>query len=188
MDKYYFIKTTRPINFISLSEFISSHLGNLVEITSLDSQTGYFLGPSDLSVDLSSYLPLLSNDYNAGILIFVSPKKDIIAELFLKRTPIKNPGLYHLSELLLAAIIEHDEEIIQTVAKTFRNIPHPLLQTADVYLQCGLNGHLAAEKLYLHRNTFLYRLNQFYRLTGIDIRDYWNAQYFALVKHILINE
>ncbi|MGI6713512.1 MAG: helix-turn-helix domain-containing protein [Bacilli bacterium] len=188
MDKYYFIKTTRPLNFASLSDLIGSHLGYQIEIITRDEQTGYFSAPSDLAVDLSSYLPLLSNDFNAGILIFVSPKKDEIAELFLKRTPIKNPGLYHLSELLLAALIDREETIIQTVAKTFRSIPHQLLQTADVYIQCGLNGNLAAEKLYLHRNTFLYRLNQFYRLTGIDIRDYWNAQYFALVKQILINE
>ena len=187
MDKYYFVKTTRPINFTSLSELLSNHLGHQINIIALDKQAGYFLASSDLAIDLYSFLPLISNDYNTGLLVFVSPKNDQIANLFLAETPINNPGIYHLSELLLAAIINHHEKIIQAVANAFKHLPRELFQTANIYIQCGLNGQLASQKLYLHRNTFNYRLNQFMTITGIDIREYWNAQYFALVSQIITN-
>ncbi|HBB05327.1 MAG TPA: hypothetical protein DCZ41_01870, partial [Firmicutes bacterium] len=34
---------------------------------------------------------------------------------------------------------------------------------------------LTAETLYIHRNTFNYRLNAFIEKTGLDIREYHNA-------------
>ena len=188
MDKYYFIKTTRPINFGSLSDLFSNHLGHQIKIIELNSQAGYFLASSDLAVDLYSFLSLISSDYNTSLLVFVSPKNDAIAHLFLAETPINQPGLYRLSELLLAAIVNHNEKITVAVSKAFKDLPYQLFQTADIYIQCGLNGQLASQKLYLHRNTFNYRLNQFVELTGIDIREYWNAQYFALIRKTLRNK
>ena len=48
------------------------------------------------------------------------------------------------------------------------------------YLKAGLNAKAASEMLYIHRNTFNYRLNEVYRYYNLDIRDYWNAFYFNL--------
>jgi DNA-binding PucR family transcriptional regulator len=43
-----------------------------------------------------------------------------------------------------------------------------------------LDATLSAKRLFVHRNTFLYRLNRFIELTNLDIRDYHNALFLEL--------
>ena len=56
----------------------------------------------------------------------------------------------------------------------------PIYETGVAYLACGLDASLAAKSLFLHRNTFNYRLNQFKEKTGVDLRDFHNAQLFSI--------
>lgn len=46
-----------------------------------------------------------------------------------------------------------------------------LLPTLRVYIECMGDTALAAERLYLHRNSMYYRLKQIVELTGIDLHD-----------------
>lgn len=55
-----------------------------------------------------------------------------------------------------------------------------LMETASSYLATGLDASAAAKALFIHRNTFNYRLAQFIQKTGVDIRDYHNALLFEL--------
>ncbi len=43
-----------------------------------------------------------------------------------------------------------------------------LLLTVQTFLDCNQNGSEAARVLYIHRNTMMYRLEKFNRLTGLD--------------------
>jgi carbohydrate diacid regulator len=54
-----------------------------------------------------------------------------------------------------------------------------------MFIHCGLNAIKTANKLYIHRNTFNYRLHKFIALTGLDIRDYRHALYFELASRLL---
>lgn len=47
-----------------------------------------------------------------------------------------------------------------------------LVRTLRVYFACGTNTSLAADRLFLHRNSMLYRLDRIRELTGLDPRDY----------------
>lgn len=47
----------------------------------------------------------------------------------------------------------------------------PLLEALEVYLECGAKMQMAAEKLYLHRNTLRYRLKRVEKLLGINLED-----------------
>lgn len=49
------------------------------------------------------------------------------------------------------------------------------MQTGLTFILSGLNATLAAKRLYIHRNTFNYRLNKFIEQTSLDIRDFDNA-------------
>ncbi|MGN1075804.1 MAG: helix-turn-helix domain-containing protein, partial [Candidatus Enteromonas sp.] len=46
---------------------------------------------------------------------------------------------------------------------------------------------LSAQTLFVHRNTFLYRLNKFIELTNLDIRDYHNALLLELYFQISVS-
>jgi len=53
--------------------------------------------------------------------------------------------------------------------------------TAEEFLLCSLNIAEACRKLYLHRNTLLYRLDKIQELTGLDIRVFSDAMIFKLI-------
>ena len=46
-----------------------------------------------------------------------------------------------------------------------------LVRTLRVYFAAGANASEAADRLFLHRNSLLYRLERIQRLTGLDLRD-----------------
>jgi len=59
-----------------------------------------------------------------------------------------------------------------------------MMLTAETFISCGMNVSAAARKLYMHRNTLMYRLNIIYKKTGLDLRDFDMAVTFRLL-HIL---
>jgi sugar diacid utilization regulator len=63
---------------------------------------------------------------------------------------------------------EWDEEIIQTI---------------DYFVSSNCNVSQTAKKLYIHRNTLLYRLDKFKQITGRDVRNFEDA---ILVKLALL--
>ncbi len=46
-----------------------------------------------------------------------------------------------------------------------------LVRTLSVYFDTGANASEAAERLFLHRNSLLYRLERIQKLTGLDLRE-----------------
>ena len=46
-----------------------------------------------------------------------------------------------------------------------------LVRTLRVYFAAGANASEAADRLYLHRNSMLYRLARVGELTGLDLKD-----------------
>jgi purine catabolism regulator len=46
-----------------------------------------------------------------------------------------------------------------------------LVRTLRVYLASGANASEAADRLFLHRNSLLYRLERVRKLTGLDLKD-----------------
>lgn len=47
----------------------------------------------------------------------------------------------------------------------------PFYQTLKIYTETGLNQHLTAERLFIHRNTLNYRIHRIEKITGIDFKD-----------------
>jgi DNA-binding PucR family transcriptional regulator len=61
---------------------------------------------------------------------------------------------------LVEPLISHDRERGSDLVKTLR-----------VYLDAGANASEAADRLFLHRNSLLYRLERVRKLTGLDLKD-----------------
>lgn len=83
---------------------------------------------------------------------------------------IARPGLINrslLSEFFLEVL--SDQELVGTLR---------------VYMDCNLNASLAAKKLYMHRNSFQYRIDRVIERTGIDMKQFTEA---AAVHLILSN-
>lgn len=61
------------------------------------------------------------------------------------------------------------------------------LQTIEAFLQANLNASSTAKRLFIHRNSFQYRLEKLLEKTGLDIRTFSNAAFIflaiILVRH-----
>ena len=54
------------------------------------------------------------------------------------------------------------------------------MQTIDIFFANNLNISETARKLYVHRNTLVYRLEKLRQLTGLDIRTFDDAMTFRI--------
>lgn len=85
-----------------------------------------------------------------------------------------------LHELLLRMILDHETSLMEELDKHLVRISPELIETARMYTRADGNAKLAAETLYLHRNTFNYRMNKFIDKSKIDIREPLLANLFLL--------
>ena len=111
------------------------------------------------------------------VTVVISHTNDGWTEMMLHSiAPKYYPGqISFMSELILKQMSFGDFSSFAFLSALFRDLPEELLETGKVYLAAGLDAKLAADLLFVHRNTFNYRLNRFIEASGIDIRDYHNA-------------
>lgn len=89
-----------------------------------------------------------------------------------------------LGEISNQKINEYYKSIRTEGTDEFFNSPE-LLETAKAFFENDLNASQTSRKTYLHRNTLNYRLEKIQRLTGLDIRNFYDA--IALRTMIIIH-
>ncbi|WP_027625400.1 PucR family transcriptional regulator [Clostridium lundense] len=62
----------------------------------------------------------------------------------------------------------------------FNNFDGDIINTIEEFVKCDLNISNAAKKLFIHRNTLIYRLDKIYKETGCDIRNFKDASVFII--------
>lgn len=175
------IKFTRPI----VRELFENTLRNVLEVE-IDIEWNHKDNSARIEIynfdhntqNLQTLFMTLGNDFNTSLTIFNVPFFDeFIYKLF---ENIKSPGVYNAYGVLLQMLINQEikkEEIPDYLSKVSKET----LDMIQVYISTGLNGKLTSELLYVHRNTMIYRINQFVDKTGIDIRQLYNANFVYLL-------
>lgn len=60
-----------------------------------------------------------------------------------------------------------------------------MINTAEEFLENNLNVSETSRKLYLHRNTLMYRLDKIEKLTGLNLRKFSDAVTFRLITALI---
>lgn len=93
----------------------------------------------------------------------------------------------YMSDILFKELTFGDYSSIPLLSREFINVPKEIMSTIGTYLREGMDGSKASKSLYIHRNTFLFRLDKFIKMTNLDVRDYHDALllelYFQLASH-----
>jgi len=99
-------------------------------------------------------------------------------------TNIHLPWMLQL-ERLLNAIPESQRSkyLEQSLKRTDLFVESEMLGTLETFFELDCNVSETAKKLYIHRNTLLYRLDKLKQETGLDVRSFRDA---VLVKIILL--
>ncbi len=77
-----------------------------------------------------------------------------------------------LEELACSPDLAPFGELVRPLVDHDRERGSDLVRTLHVYFASGTNASEAADRLYLHRNSLLYRLERICDLTGLDLKDY----------------
>jgi len=62
-------------------------------------------------------------------------------------------------------------ELVEPLVLHDRKRRGDLVRTLRIYFASGANASEAADRLYLHRNSMIYRLARIAELTGLDLKD-----------------
>lgn len=137
-------------NTVETEAMISINVSYDQPCSSLDALPGNFLNISTAMEIGSTFYPtqhiFWAHNLGMGKLIYHLPKE--ICEEYIKD---------HFRGI---RVDDMDEETIHTIF---------------VFLESGLNIAECARKLFLHRNTLIYRLDKIQKLTGLDIRKFDDA-------------
>jgi sugar diacid utilization regulator len=97
---------------------------------------------------------------------------------------LKN-SVYNVEDLLFEKIVYNisddiKEELYEKFKKKFNKFDSEVVLTIEEFMNCGLNISEAAKKLYIHRNTLIYRLDKLQKDSGYDLRDFKQATIFTM--------
>ena len=76
-----------------------------------------------------------------------------------------------LRELARGPVLEPFRVLVEPLEEHDRERRSDLVRTLRVYFAVGANASEAADRLFLHRNSMLYRLSRVEKLTGLDLKE-----------------
>lgn len=185
MIKFYLFKSDHPLDKKTFDNIITSFYQGEFEITYLTDSKGYLVTEERFAYLISETLPIINNDLGTKLVFVCAHTYNEVGEFALDFAFENMHGFNYLSDVIIELMTKNLETIRRLTMKEFLFVNHDLILTAQAYLKTGLNAKAASEMLYIHRNTFNYRLAKFIELTNLDIRDYWNAFYFNLYLRLL---
>lgn len=188
MRKYFLFKSHTSIPIAQFKELIDATYRHKWEIVLIDKSKGYIIAESDFFDVISVLLPLFNSDLGLSIASIATHRLDDLGFHALDIAYRSHrQTCAHLGDIVLAALRENDGVTLALARKQFKHVPHELMLTARAFIESGLNATRASQKLYIHRNTFNYRLQKFIEHTDLDIRDYHHAFYFRIASNIILN-
>lgn len=115
-------------------------------------------------------------DLNTNVSILVVPFFD---KIFVKYLNYISNDVYTIFEVFLKNI--NDKTIKEDSKKILQSIDKKDVDTIKAFLMCNANSCATANELYLHRNSFNYRMNSFINNTSMDIRDINTLMFIQLI-------
>ncbi|WP_300379471.1 helix-turn-helix domain-containing protein [Clostridium sp.] len=102
-----------------------------------------------------------------------------------KRFNIK-PEIYSIKNMFLEQVIynfdkDYSKELKEEYKDIFKGFNHELIQTLEEIIKSNLSLTKAAKKLYIHRNTLMYRVEKIKKETGFDIRNFKDAIFLYII-------
>jgi hypothetical protein len=186
MKNYYLFHSKTKFQPKQIKDIIAENYRDDFTFEMIEINQGFIIADEKLFDVLETLIPLINQDLGIGLTILVSHQNHRLANHVLRFLIQKGVSTCrYLGDVLMERLMDSDSQFNLFVIDEFKNIPREIILTASMFIHCGLNAIKTANKLYIHRNTFNYRLHKFIALTGLDIRDYRHALYFELASRLL---
>lgn len=105
----------------------------------------------------------------------------LIGKQFKVKDDIYNCSNLFFEKLIYNTNSNYKKKLLFNYEDILNKFDKELLNTAEQFLYCNLNISDTAKKLYIHRNTLIYRLDKIKKEAGLDIRIFNEAMIFSIV-------
>ena len=176
MNKHYLFLSNIPVSKKPFEAALKGLGIDLETLTYYSPYEGELILPKESFSSISSVMLPLREDLGGSISFLATHDRGELSKKLLKDALAYFPNqAVFPTDVLMKEMSFADYTSIPLLTSCFSRLDHELLLTAGTYLRCGLDASLSAKELFIHRNTFNYRLNSFIEETNLDIRDYHNA-------------
>jgi hypothetical protein len=163
-------------------------MGDILKIESIDQSVMCLketITEFDEPLDTIGFYELLQSDFGQ-ISLYVDPfymSEPVYIKELIRFLPKIPTGQYLLEDMILQSFLRVNKPLsYQFKEFLFSKVSNELITTVMAFFDSNLNSTKAAESLYLHRNSFNYRLDQFIDKTSIPVRTFTGAE----AVHLLI--
>jgi IS1 family transposase len=146
------------------------------ETTMILTDCSYF---NEEPIDIEGFYYLLVDDFSRDFTVFIEPfsnetftlMDDIIE--FLPQLP---KGIYYFDDLIIYTVIKQNKHLKNKIKdyimeRTNSEVVHSVRE----FINNNMNSSVSAKKLYMHRNTLNYRIDNFIESTHINVKSFKGA-------------
>jgi len=152
------------------------HIERIDEDVLTINDTDYY---NEEPLDIEELYFLLVSDFDAPFTMIVEPysnqdfplTKDLKA--FIKHLPKK---IHYLDDVIVHAVLEKDAQLKKAFIDYIAScVNAEVIHTVREFIQNNMNSSVSAKKLYMHRNTLNYRIENFIEATHINVKTFKGA-------------
>lgn len=130
-------------------------------------------------IDIESFRELIIQDFSKDITMFIEPyvEKDFILTdnvvCFIKDL---HSGIYYFEDIISYAVVKNKEPLKKKLIKYISDkVNSEVIHTVREFIENNMNSSSTSKKLFMHRNTLNYRIDNFIELTKINVRTFKGA-------------
>jgi len=146
--------------------------GNLITVLDTD-----YYNPEP--IDLSAFQELIQEDFGGEVIIFVEPymeKEFILRDEIKEFIPSLPFGVFFFDDIITYSVLKQNLVLKQSIREFILDVTNSeVIHTVREFIENNMNSSLSAKKLYMHRNTLNYRIENFIEATHINVKTFRGA-------------
>jgi hypothetical protein len=136
-------------------------------------------------VDFESFRDLLFEDFDSVVTIVIEPylthdfiDKKILID-FIHHIP---NDVYYFEDIITYSVLKNNQTLKNEIKKFIENkTSKEVIHTVKEFIENNMNSSVSAKKLYMHRNTLNYRVDNFIEATKINVKTFKGANAFYML-------
>lgn len=130
-------------------------------------------------VDLSAFQELIQEDFGGEVIIFVEPymeKEFILGNEIREFIPSLPFGVFFIDDIITYAVLKQNYSLKKSIREHILSVTNSeVIHTVREFIENNMNSSLSAKKLFMHRNTLNYRIENFIEATHINVKTFKGA-------------